>query len=113
MGFYYRNYSDKLPQVLLTTVGPNVSQYNLIYADNIQMYGVSVAKNLFGVSTSAELSYRHNTPLFSQVLGVAPGPARARRHQGRARRHAARPSSTRSARSPRRRCSTPRRGSPS
>jgi len=73
MGFYYRNYSDKLPQVLLTTVGPNVSQYNLIYADNIQMYGVSVAKNLFGVSTSAELSFRHNTPLFSQVLGVAPG----------------------------------------
>jgi hypothetical protein len=73
MGFYYRNYSDKLPQTLLTAVGPNVSKYNLIYADNIQMYGVSVAKNLFGVSTSAELSYRHNTPLSSQVLGVAPG----------------------------------------
>ena len=74
MGFYYRNYSDKLPQVLLTNVGPaNASRYNLIYADNVQMYGVSVAKNLFGVSTSAELSYRHNTPLFSQVLGVAPG----------------------------------------
>ena len=38
MGFYYRNFADKLPQVLLTQVGPNVSRYNLIYADNIDMY---------------------------------------------------------------------------
>jgi hypothetical protein len=82
MGFYYRNYSDKLPQVLLTKVSPcpspvncpnGPSQYTLVYADNTQMYGVSVAKNLFGVSTSAELSYRHNTPLSSQVLGMAVG----------------------------------------
>ena len=35
LGFYYRNYADKLPQTLLTTVGPNKSVYNLIYADNI------------------------------------------------------------------------------
>ena len=73
LGFYYRNYADKLPQVLLTKVGPNVSQYNLIYADNIQMVGTSITKNIWGISTSAELSYRHNTPLVSQVLGVAPG----------------------------------------
>jgi hypothetical protein len=73
MGFYYRNFSDKLPQVLLTKVGPGVSQYNLIYADNIQMFGTSITKNIWGISTSAELSYRHNTPLNSQVLGVAPG----------------------------------------
>ncbi len=46
MGFYYRNFADKLPQVLLTQVGPNVSRYNLIYADNIDMYGVSLAKNI-------------------------------------------------------------------
>jgi hypothetical protein len=79
-GLYYRNYADKLPQVLITRVGPvsaafpaGNSQYNMIYADNIQMFGGSIAKNLFGISTSAEISYRHNTPLNSQVLGVAPG----------------------------------------
>ena len=86
-GLYYRKFSDKLPQVLLTqacaagsttptpacadpTLG---SRYNLIYADNIEMVGVSLGKNIAGVSLGAEFSYRHNTPLFSQVLGVAPG----------------------------------------
>ncbi len=73
-GLYYRNYADKLPQVLLTKVGPaSASQYNLIYADNIQLFGASIAKNIGGVSASAELSYRKNTPLNAQVLGIAPG----------------------------------------
>jgi hypothetical protein len=73
MGLYYRNFADKLPQVLLTAVGPGVSQYNLIYADNIELFGLSLAKNIGGVSVGAEVSTRHNTPLSSQVLGVAPG----------------------------------------
>ncbi len=73
-GLYYRNFADKLPQVLLTKVGPaSASQYNLIYADNIQLFGASIAKNIGGVSTSAEISYRKNTPLNAQVLGIAPG----------------------------------------
>ena len=73
-GLYYRNYADKLPQVLLTKVGPaSASQYNLIYADHIQLFGASIAKNIGGVSTSAEISYRKNTPLNAQVLGVAIG----------------------------------------
>ncbi|MBK9243287.1 MAG: DUF1302 domain-containing protein [Burkholderiales bacterium] len=73
LGFYYRNYADKLPQTFLTQVGPNNSRYNLIYADKIDLFGVSLAKNIGGVSVGAELSYRHNTPLNSQVLGIAPG----------------------------------------
>jgi hypothetical protein len=73
MGLYYRNFADKLPQVLLTKAGPNISQYNLIYADDIKLYGASITKNIFGISTSAEVSYRENTPLNSQTLGVAPG----------------------------------------
>src|SRR3546814_17700899 len=63
LGFYIRNYSDKLPQALLTQVGANNSVYRLIYADNIRMYGMSISKNVLGVSVSAETSYRHNTPL--------------------------------------------------
>lgn len=73
MGLYYRNFADKLPQVLLTGVGPGVSKYNMIYADNIELFGISLAKNIGGVSVGAEVSTRRNTPLSSQVLGVAPG----------------------------------------
>ncbi len=52
-------------------VGRGISQYNLIYGDNISLYGISLAKNIGGVSVGAELSYRHNTPLNAQVLGNA------------------------------------------
>ena len=34
---------------------------------------MSLGKNIGGVSIGAEVSYRHNTPLNAQVLGVAPG----------------------------------------
>ena len=113
MGFYYRNFADKLPQVLLTRAGPGVSQYNMIYADNIQLFGASIAKNIGGVSTSAEISYRKNTPLNAQVLGVAlglPGQGDTKGPRGdtlhglvERDRHDRR----------RRRCSTPRPGPPS
>jgi hypothetical protein len=74
LGFYYRRYADKLPQVLITRAAPgNQSQYNMVYADGIDLYGVSFAKNIAGVSVGAEVSTRHNTPLSAQVLGVAPG----------------------------------------
>jgi hypothetical protein len=73
MGFYYRNFSDKLPQTFITAPVPGSAQYNLIYKDNINLYGISLAKSIGGISLGAELSYRGNTPLNSQVLGVAPG----------------------------------------
>jgi hypothetical protein len=73
LGAYYRNYADKIPQTLLTAAAPNASRYTLIYADNIDLFGLSLAKNIAGVSVGAELSMRRNTPLNSQVLGVAPG----------------------------------------
>jgi Protein of unknown function (DUF1302) len=71
LGFYYRNYADKLPQVLLTQFGPNRSVYNLIYKDDVDLWGISLAKNIAGISVGAELSYRVNTPLNAQVLGNA------------------------------------------
>jgi hypothetical protein len=73
LGFYFRNYADKLPQVFLTSLPAATRQYNLIYADNVQLYGLSLAKNVGGVSIGAEVSQRLNTPLNSQVLGVVPG----------------------------------------
>lgn len=74
IGFYYRRFADKLPQTLITRVGPaSTSQYNMVYADEIDLYGVSFAKNIAGVSVGAEISQRKNTPLNAQVLGIAPG----------------------------------------
>ena len=63
--------------------------YNLIYKDDVDLWGISLAKNIGGVSVGAELSYRDNTPLNSQVLGnaAAAGPA-GRGHDARpGRRH--------------------------
>jgi hypothetical protein len=73
LGFYVRDFADKMPQSFITKAAPNASQYNLIYADGIKLYGMSLAKSILGVSVGAEFSIRRNTPLSSQVLGVAPG----------------------------------------
>lgn len=72
MGFYYRNYADKVPQVLLTQVGPGTTRYNMVYADDIDLYGLSYSRQLLGNSFSAEFSYRRDTPLSSQILGRSP-----------------------------------------
>lgn len=78
VGLYYRNFADKLPQTFITQAAPaNNSRYTLVYADRIDLLGLSLAKNIAGISVGAELSMRRNTPLSSQVLGIAPGlPAR-------------------------------------
>jgi hypothetical protein len=73
LGAYYRNFADKLPQVLLTSVPAATREYNLIYADDIELLGLSLAKNIGGVSFGAEVSQRRNTPLNAQVLGIAQG----------------------------------------
>lgn len=71
LGLYYRRYADKLPVVLRTGPAPSLT-YNLIYGSDIDLLGVSLAKQIAGVSIGAELSYRHNTPLNAPTLGVSP-----------------------------------------
>jgi len=74
LGFYWRSFADKLPQTFITQAPPlGPTRYNLIYADQVKLFGVSLAKNIAGVSLGAEISTRRNTPLASQVLGVAVG----------------------------------------
>ena len=46
--------------------------YQLTYGDNIHIYGVSLSKQIVGVSVGAELSYRQNMPLVSQPVQVLP-----------------------------------------
>ena len=42
-----------------------VGTYSTAYGDNIDIYGVSLAKHIAGVSVGAELSYRQNMPLIA------------------------------------------------
>lgn len=79
LGLYYRNFTDKIPQAVLDVrgvpaIGGTPGQpagYRLSYGDDIDLYGVSLSKNVGGVSVGAELSYRHNMPLASDPVIVA------------------------------------------
>lgn len=73
VGIYYRNFSDRLPQLHIdaTNAGPaTLPGYRLVYADNIDLYGISFAKQLLGVSIGSEASIRHNMPLISNPVTV-------------------------------------------
>jgi hypothetical protein len=80
IGLHYRNFSDKMPQVLganqFTPPGapPFVqlpTKYYFDYKSNIELYGISFAKNIFGISVGSEISYRRNMPLTSQWFAPA------------------------------------------
>ncbi|MFZ4856508.1 MAG: DUF1302 domain-containing protein [Desulfuromonadaceae bacterium] len=76
-GFYYRNFSDKMPQLHIDN---DYGQLRFAYPDNIDLYGVSYSQQILGVSVGAELSYRRNMPLLSEPVvfgaGLAPLPDR-------------------------------------
>lgn len=69
MGFYARNFSDKLPQIAVLPVPP-APRYFLAYGSNIDMFGVSLSKQLAGISFGADLNYRRNMPLASDTVIV-------------------------------------------
>lgn len=112
VGFYYRNATDILPQLLVTPgvqslpspavclsaggqplaptsptpclinqAATNVAElqnfgkvgtYQTAYGNNIHIYGMSLAKQVAGISVGAELSYRRNMPLLSDPVTVLP-----------------------------------------
>lgn len=55
----------------VTTLG-KVGEYNVAFGSDIDIFGLSLAKNIAGVSLGAELSYRRNMPLVSQTVNVVP-----------------------------------------
>ncbi len=73
LGFYYRNFSDKLPQMFVD-VSNGAPNYRFAYGSNIDLYGISLAKQVLGVSVGAELSYRTNMPLASTAGFVVGAP---------------------------------------
>jgi len=83
LGLYYRNFTDKVPQAVIDVrgnraIGGTAGQpvgYRLSYGADVDLYGVSLSKNIGGVSVGAEVSYRKNMPLISDAVLVLPGAA--------------------------------------
>ncbi|PYY67771.1 hypothetical protein CRX42_25290 [Pseudomonas jessenii] len=89
LGVYYRETSEILPQAWLdargiTSANPNGTRpagqvpavvntlnsldsatYQLAYADNIKIFGLSLSKDVGGISVGSDLNIRHNMPLAS------------------------------------------------
>ena len=57
-----------VPEILGGTIG----RYGAAYADDIKLYGLSLSKNVAGVSIGADLNYRENMPLLSDTVSVLP-----------------------------------------
>jgi hypothetical protein len=86
---FYRETSDLLPFVAATInpalAGPGqtgrttgqLGIYNQFYADEIKLYGLSLSKNIGGVSIGWDLNYRENMPLQSVLATVSPAAAAA------------------------------------
>ncbi|AMO24122.1 DUF1302 domain-containing protein [Ramlibacter solisilvae] len=70
MGFYYRNFTDKLPQVVVGLNGALPGKFNFTYGSDIDLYGLSLSRQFFGVSVGADLNYRKNMVLASDSLAV-------------------------------------------
>jgi hypothetical protein len=67
-GFYYLNYSSRLPIIsgrAVTTTDPNSGTYFVEYPKNIRLFGLSFNTQIEGpgIALQGELSYRPNAPL--------------------------------------------------
>lgn len=85
LGLYYRRFTDKFAAVLLTANPgaqgplspeyPSPFRYQQYYGADVDLVGVSLAKQVLGVSVGAEASWRHRMPLLAQSPGFAVAPA--------------------------------------
>ncbi|MDN0083785.1 DUF1302 family protein [Crenobacter sp. SG2305] len=70
----YRRTSDTLPDTVI--LDPVRKQYHIAYANDIDIYGLSLSKVIAGNKVGMDVSYRDNMPLASQpILTVSPAKA--------------------------------------
>ncbi|MCV3289836.1 DUF1302 domain-containing protein, partial [Aeromonas media] len=92
LGAFYRRTADILPQAVVDARGLSVrgatanpilnlrnsistTSYSMAYGDDIDIFGLSLSKDVAGVSVGSDLNYRHKMPLSSiPALLSAPGP---------------------------------------
>lgn len=65
LGFYYREYTDRFPQYVLGGLQPTgfPTDLRLSYLRDAKLVGVSLGKEIGGLSVGAEVVYRQNTGL--------------------------------------------------
>lgn len=74
LGLFYRRTSDSLPDTVV--YNPATNSYSVAYAGDIDIYGISLTKNIADTKVGVDLSYRQNMPLASQqFLTVLPAKA--------------------------------------
>ncbi len=64
--------NPKVTNVADLTQKGKAGEYATAYGNNIHIFGISLSKSFGGVSVGAELSYRQNMPLVSDVVPVLP-----------------------------------------
>lgn len=74
-GFYYRKFSDRMPQLIINLNGdpgtnPNNWLYHAAFKSDIDLYGISYATKVLDLSVGAELSYRQHMPLVSNPATI-------------------------------------------
>jgi hypothetical protein len=76
VGFYVRRFDDKgswAAQPLTGAGDPDIFATKSVYARGVRLYGVSLSKNVFGLSVGSDISYRENAALNS-VPTASAGP---------------------------------------
>jgi len=66
--------NKKVTNVADLTQKGRFGEYNAAFGEDIDIYGLSLSKNIAGISVGAELSYRENMPLVSDAVQVLPTP---------------------------------------
>ncbi|MEX3785748.1 DUF1302 domain-containing protein [Paraburkholderia sp. BR14374] len=71
-GLYFRRLSERLPWAMFN-MGSGGAPLSFNYAGNVNLYGISFAKQVAGMSLATEISYRQNTALISNAALSAEG----------------------------------------
>lgn len=72
LGFYGRRTSDIAPQAHFRLITATTGTYHAVYADKIDIFGISLSKNVGDMSFGGEISSRRNMPLISDAVRVNP-----------------------------------------
>lgn len=70
-GFYYREYTNKFPQVVLTNDDAGIGT-GIDFSSNKRekLFGVSLTKQVFGIALGTDITYRKDSVLLATPFGV-------------------------------------------
>ncbi|NDZ18010.1 DUF1302 domain-containing protein [Variovorax sp. WS11] len=73
LGFYYREYTDRFPQYVQGGLQPSgfPTDLRLSYLPGAKLFGVSLSKEIAGLSLGSEIVYRKNTGLVNGAATLA------------------------------------------